>query len=479
MNMSIQNNILAMNANRMTGITSGKRSKSTEKLSSGYRVNRAADDAAGLAISEKMRWAIKGLEQGRKNIRDGISVCQIMDGAMNEVHDIMQRMTELSVQAANGTLNEEDRSYIQQEMNELTAELDRTTETTNFNEKPLLSCVEGVDIDAPATPGSATADVVFLVDKTGSMGGLIRNINDNIYSFAEAMSGCDVQYGIVQYGDISEENTKVFPFTSKPSEAKDNLGTIVAGGGGHSGGDGPESALDAIMDSLDGYLFRDGASREMILITDADYHYKGDGSSTPYTADEVKQALADKGVTLTVATYPGNEGVYKGKLTDEDILDVSGQFYDGILALAQKVTGRAGGKYHKSPDDIDIRMSSAPGDVYTIRTYNVNSKSLGLNGISVLTQEGAGKAIETIKKGMQRASEIRSQIGADQNALEHSYNVNNNVEENTTAAESQIRDTDMANEMVEYSNQGILEQAGAAMLSQANQSRQNILSLLQ
>ena len=124
-------------------------------------------------------------------------------------------------------------------------------------------------------------------------------------------------------------------------------------------------------------------------------------------------------------------------------------------------------------------MSSAPGDVYTIRTYNVNSKSLGLNGISVLTQEGAGKAIETIKKGMQRASEIRSQIGADQNALEHSYNVNNNVEENTTAAESQIRDTDMANEMVEYSNQGILEQAGAAMLSQANQSRQNILSLLQ
>ena len=269
--MVVQHNLTAMNSNRMLGLTQSTISKSTEKLSSGYRVNRAADDAAGLAISEKMRRQVRGLTQAATNAQDGISCVQTAEGALNEVHDMLQRMNELANQAANGTNTDTDRSYIQQEVGNLLTEIDRVKDTTTFNEKNLLN-------------------------------GSFKNVN-------------------LQVG-------------------------------------------------------------------------------------------AEKGNTISLTI--GSLGV----------------------------------------------------------------KGLGISGLSVATASKAGLAISAIKGAITTLNQNRANLGAVQNRLEHTINNLNNVVENTQAAESKIRDTDMAAEMVKYSNANILAQAGQSMLAQANQSNQGVLSLL-
>ena len=273
--MVVQHNLTAMNSNRMLGLTTNSLAKSTEKLSSGYKINRAADNAAGLAISEKMRRQVRGLTQASTNAQDGISAVQTAEGALNEVHDMLQRMNELAVQASNDTNMTKDRSYIQSEITQLATEIDRVANTTTFNEQSLLN-------------------------------GSFKN-------------------KLLQVG----------------SENKDSEQTI----------------------------------------------------------------------SVTIAT--------------------------------------------------------------------MNATKLAVNALSVSTHAKAGSAIDKIKTALNTVSEQRSNLGAIQNRLEHTIANLDNVVENTTAAESRIRDTDMATEMVKFSNQNILQQAGQAMLSQANQSNQGVLSLLQ
>ena len=273
--MVVQHNLTAMNSNRMLGLTTSSQAKSTEKLSSGYKVNRAADDAAGLAISEKMRRQIRGLTQAAANAQDGISMVQTAEGALNEVHDMLQRMNELAVKAANGTNQSEDRSYIQKEVAALKDEINRVASTTTFNELMLLD-------------GSAS-------------------------------QGYDLQVGA-----------------------------------------------------------------------------EGSGNNT---------------ITVSIAA--------------------------------------------------------------------MNASGLGVGSVDVSSASGAKTAITSIKNAIKALNNQRADLGAQQNRLEHTINNLNNVVENTTSAESAIRDTDMATEMVRYSNNNILAQAGQAMLAQANQSNQGVLSLLQ
>ena len=274
--MVVQHNLRAMNSNRMLGVTSSTQAKSTEKLSSGYKINRAADDAAGLAISEKMRRQIRGLTQASANAQDGISCVQTAEGALNEVHDMLQRMNELAVKAANGTNQEEDRSYIQSEVDQLITEIDRVSTTTTFNEKMLLD------------------------------------------------------------GTFQNEELQV-----------------------------------------------------------------------------------------------GAEGV--------------------------------------AGNQIKISISSISSNVLGVKNLKVD----GADGSK------AKAAISTIKNAIKTLNKQRSDLGAIQNRLEHTIKNLDNVVENTTAAESQIRDTDMATEMVKYSNNQILAQAGQAMLAQSNTANQGVLSLLQ
>lgn len=272
--MVVQHNLRAMNSNRMLGITAGQQSKSSEKLSSGYKINRAADDAAGLAISEKMRRQVRGLTQASANAQDGISCVQTAEGALNEVHDMLQRMNELAVKAANGTNQTEDQNFIQDEIKQLISEIDRVAETTTFNEKNLLD------------------------------------------------------------GSFS------------------NIGLQV-----------------------------------------------------------------------------GAEGTSGNQI------------------------------------NMSISKMSAGG--------------IGVSGVSVSNASTAKSQISVVKAAIKSVSTMRSALGAIQNRLEHTIKNLDNVVENTTAAESQIRDTDMATEMVRYSNNNILAQAGQAMLAQSNQANQGVLSLIQ
>jgi len=273
--MVVQHNVTAMNANRQLGITTGIQAKSSEKLASGYKINRAADDAAGLAISEKMRRQIKGLTQASANAQDGISAVQTAEGALNEVHEMLQRMDELATKAATDTLQSTDREYIQQEINALVSEIDRTSSATKFNEQNLL------------------------------------------------------------------------------------------------------------------------------------------------------------------------DGTFQGK-------------------------------------NLQVGTDNVSSDLITVSIASLSAAGIGVNGLSVSGTDGtaARGAIDSIKTALQSVSSQRADLGAIQNRLEHTIKNLDNVNENTTAAESQIRDTDMAGEMVKYSNNNILAQAGQSMLAQANQSNQGVLSLL-
>lgn len=472
--MVVAHNLTAQYSKMQLGITTEKKTKTTEKLSSGYRINRAADDAAGLAISEKLRYQIRGLDKGSNNIQDGVSACQIMDGALYEVQDITNRMKELAVQAANDTNTQTDRYAIQQEMNSLLEEIDRTTKDTTFNTKQLLRAIDGVSTTASGS-GNNPVDLIFLIDNTGSMGGYITNVRNNLNSLAQGLSGCDVQYGVVEYGEQSENTGNTYPFTTDISEVTDILGNISAGGGG----DNPESALEALSEALN-YHCREMAEKEFILVTDADFHYSGDGTSaSTLSAADIKSRLEASGVNLSVVTTGNYSSLYASSLGATQVLDINSNFQDSLTDIGRGIAERAGVEFHKNPEDLHIQHSSNPDDYSILHTYNVTLGSLNLSGLSVLSGNDANEAIKNIDYATDRISSIRAQIGADQNGLEHSYALNRNTNENTTAAESRIRDTDMAKELVEYSISSILEQAGQSMLAQANHNSQNVLSLLQ
>ena len=411
--MVVQHNLTAMNSNRMLGITQGTQAKSTEKLSSGYKINRAADDAAGLAISEKMRKQIRGLTQASSNAQDGISAVQTAEGALTEVHDMLQRMNELAVKAANGTNSESDRSAIQDEIDQLTTEIDRVSTTTKFNETYLLKGVNGNTGEAgKLTYGTANGKISAIDSTTGyattSIGAAATSTNSDL----------NTKYSV-----------KDVVFNSKTYKLID-VSTIE----GAATSDTPASASE-LLDNLNASAktsFTDLASLMKQIRADNAANVKGVSATTDSTgAQTIKvEAFADLNNAADLALHVGAD----------------------------------------SSDDNKISMNIS----------NLSARGLGVNGLRVDgdSADKATKAIDTIADALQMVSDQRAALGAVQNRLEHTINNLDNVVENTTSAESAIRDTDMATEMVKYSNNNILAQAGQAMLAQANQSNQGVLSLL-
>ncbi len=341
--MVVQHNITAMNSNRMLGLTTKAQAKSTEKLSSGYKINRAADDAAGLSISEKMRRQIRGLTQASANAQDGISCVQTAEGALNEVQDMLQRMNELAVKGENGTLTSADRSYIQAEVKQLMSEIDRVQSTTTFNEQSLLD-------------GSFSNKGLQVGAESGQHIGItIKNMNTNEL--------------------IANALAKGTTFGTANVDANSTDANI--GGGKYADGD---------TNTL-----------------------KSDMLAKFYTFDSAK-------------------------VVDTDVQ---------AKATGNVVAATAG-----------ISKSDAP----------TAADFAALNAFA--------------KSAIKDVSQQRSDLGAIQNRLEHTISNLDNIVENTTSAEAQIRDTDIATEMVRYANNNILQQAGTSMLSQANQSNQLALSLL-
>ena len=392
MAMVVQHNLTAMNANRQLGITTGAQAKSSEKLSSGYRINRAGDDAAGLKISEKMRSQIRGLDKASDNAQDGISLIQTAEGALNEAHSILQRMNELSVQGANDTNQSIDRDAINQELTALTEELDRISETTQFNKQNLLD---------------------------GSFS------NKKLQVGANAGQSINISIGNMNADTLGLKSIKYF--------------------------EGQES-----------------------------HSYSGISyMGTEYTYDTSKKADSNKKLFASAAKKTG-----QAAFTDDMIaLSTDGKFYVGTNAFAGRESAVKSGKdllankYKKAASAAwTALLNSAKTTTQTVGGFGASAT---LNSPDVGNYDKANATLQAVQGAINLVSTQRSALGALQNRLEHTVANLDNVSENTSSAESRIRDTDMADEMVEYSKNNILAQAGQSMLAQANQSTQGVLSLLQ
>ena len=395
--MVVQHNMQAANANRMLNVTTSAQSKSTEKLSSGYKINRAADDAAGLSISEKMRKQIKGLDRASTNAQDGVSCVQTAEGALTEVHSMLQRMNELAVQSSNGTLSEDDRNNIQDEVDQLVTEIDRVSETTKFNETYLLKGDE---------------------NKT--------KISNTVYS--------SPQMGLVKDAMAAGSTLKV----KTPMDATGKtVYTFTSGLAVGSSWAGKKVIDDSATAGAGDIKLADAKTAELAAMNSVITSYKDEMG-----VNAVTLKAGDNDVTSTSKTFTYN-----------DSLNIS----------------------------LHVGADSSDDNKISMQIDSMNSDFLGIKGLKVSgkTYLQATGSIDTISDAISKVSKQRSSLGAVQNRLEHTINNLDNVSENTTSAESRIRDTDMAKEMVNYSKNNILAQAGQSMLAQANQSNQGVLSLLQ
>ena len=454
--MVVQHNLTAMNSNRMLGLTTASQAKSTEKLSSGYKINRAADDAAGLSISEKMRKQIRGLTQASANAQDGISTVQTAEGALNEVQDMLQRMNELAVKSANGTNSEDDREYIQNEIDQLTTEIDRVSTTTKFNETYLL---QGNGRQEAKAKNELAAVQGKKTDGT----------------FADTKIKASIAAGNIY------------------TAGKVNLGKVTAKVTAGTG------ALD--LDSLSGALKTElDKTKDPLTLT----HAQGAGGEdtwevggTAYTAAQLKEmGLNASGADDIVITksFEESKNLPTGVSVDSQAAELANIAIGTELNVTLK-TDDADGMVVANYDatyaakeltfDLQVGADSSKDNKISVEIESMSASGLGLLDdtgrllVNGKDSKNADAAVNTIANAIQKVSTQRSALGAVQNRLEHTINNLDNVVENTTSAESQIRDTDMATEMVKYSNNNILAQAGQAMLAQSNQSNQGVLSLLQ
>lgn len=453
--MRINHNIAAFNTYRMLSMNNTNSSKSLEKLSSGLRINRAGDDAAGLAVSEKMRGQIRGLEMASKNAQDGISLIQTAEGALNETHSILQRMRELAVQAASDTNNSSDRAEIQKEINQLKAEVNRIASDTEFNTKKLLN-----------------GEMGKVASKTGGV-------------------------AVLQDLQVTGESIDTGAYTIAITAAGTNAETITSGATAITDAAFGTDAADITV--ADGILYGSYSLNVANLNAGtADFTLTGpDGTVTVLSGQDVDADLTIGGITFDFST----QNVTKDGTVQFDLqatglsLTLSGDGAATITSLDYKgETLNLGG--------FEFSLKTGFGATAAVADYNVNNKavkfhiganhdqntSLAINNMSanalsieavdVATQVGANSAITTVQTAIDKVSSERAKLGAIQNRLEHTINNLGTSAENLTAAESRIRDVDMAKEMMEFTKNSILTQAAQAMLAQANQQPQGVLQLL-
>ena len=633
--MVVQHNMQAANANRMLNVTTSAQSKSTEKLSSGYKINRAADDAAGLTISEKMRKQIRGLDRASTNAEDGVSAVQTAEGALTEVHSMLQRMNELATQSANGTNSTTDRQAIQDEIDQLTTEIDRVSETTKFNETYLLkgdtdgatsaknvnahdaglagklvangdgtstfkldkALADGDNVTIAGkkyTIGSTTAstDGFEKLDTLGakkvSVGDSVTDANGNKKTLVDKFSNTGTAANIYEAGDKIKIDGKEYTIATTTDLSKTTGAEL-------SSADAQQMVSEALANGKEASftakatakgIYAANATMDVKIVSALDTNEVSSlGIATTARVSDLKGtalaagdvvSLSGKAITAT-AEAPANMSTVKDivkSLQENDAIQIGGKTitisdktsladdkytvndalsllndkdtvnFDNVTSAEGKAALTVSGlkastdytavdtKVAASGDNVisakdaysmmaeELQKASSIGaDVaaevksdnsgnFTIRqgtvdvkealsfnlhvgadadstnkiTVDIDSMSsagLGIKGIKADTEQDATYAIDAIADAISQVSSQRSALGAIQNRLEHTINNLDNVVENTTSAESRIRDTDMAEEMVNYSKNNILAQAGQSMLAQANQSNQGVLSLLQ
>ena len=479
--MVVQHNLQAMNANRMLNITTGSQSKSAEKLSSGYRINRAADDAAGLSISEKMRKQIRGLDQASTNAEDGVSAVQTAEGALTEVHSMLQRMNELAVQASNGTNYKTDRDAIQSEIDQLTTEIDRVAETTKFNESYLLKG----DADG------ATKDVYMKGHDAGLKGSLTDGATTATFKVAAGAldSGKKVTIGGKEY-TIGSTDAAVKDLIKLPANAGDPKNKVTIDGTDYEIDNGGKiykagSATALTKKDLGGTAAGDADLNDFKALVKAGAKVSIDGKDYAIMKDENTDNVDDadssiisatKAVELmtTELTTANNIGATKTAAT------IAAGTYASDTGIEFTITKGTAEVAEKLNFNLHVGSDADMTNKINVNIETMSSSYLGIKGLNVSDDTGvaATYAVDAIADALQKVSDQRSSLGAVQNRLEHTIANLDNVVENTTSAESRIRDVDMAEEMVEYSKNNILAQAGQSMLAQANQATQGVLSLL-
>jgi len=455
--MIINHNIAALNTYRQLSNNNIMGQKSLEKLSSGLRINRAGDDAAGLAISEKMRGQIRGLEQASRNAQDGISLIQTAEGALSETHSILQRMRELAVQASSDTNNNNDRAEIQKEIDQLISEIDRIATDTEFNTKKLLNGSMGKTYTVTANNFDYALQNIQIV---GS------DITTGTYTLTATAMGTDTVTINTQTADstgtFADTNITVADGTKFGSyilNVTNNDGTtadFVLVGPDGTEIDGGNQAVDSDL-TIGGITFAFGT-----VATDQDGSIEFDLTNTGLEIDLTGDKIVD---TTAIASYAG-ETLNIGGFQFEARWGAAGADGD---AMTMTVNDKAV-KFHIGANE-DQNTSLAVNDM--------SASALGTDSIDVTSQTAANAAITTIQSAIDTVSSERSKLGAIQNRLEHTINNLGTSAENLTASESRIRDVDMAKEMMEYTKMSILAQAATAMLAQANQQPQGVLQLLQ
>ncbi|MEL7605246.1 MAG: flagellin [Sedimentibacter saalensis] len=521
--MRIQHNLNAMNSLRQLGANNSATGKNLEKLSSGFRINRAGDDAAGLAISEKMRGQINGLEQAEQNANDGISLIQTAEGGLNETHAILQRMREIAVQSSNGTYqNEVDRENLNKEVEALKSEIDRISSSTHFNKINLLdgSLSAGggstsISFEAGSQAVSGTGETAtagtFLTNATAVAAGTsgktgtfeVRYVDDNgetksltvdykdesaatsIATTTTAITEALKKSALAEKYDITSAATGVFTFTAKDKGNtsfkiletvqtldKNDAATVqtAAAAGAQTSGVNETIAIDfsavdlSAIDSTTNAKFEiDGQKFQVVGL----YEKADEGYNALYTANTAG-ALAADDVTEIVKQLQAH-GIDASNATQADPSTATTSIY------VKKATGDVSAK----GITFQIGANGTKDQQVSLSVGNMSSTGLKVAGISVATQDDANAAIAAIDNAINTVSGTRADLGALQNRLEHTVNNLGVTNENLTAAESRIRDVDMAKEMMEYTKNNILSQAAQAMLAQANQQPQGVLQLLQ
>ena len=619
--MVISHNMLALNANRQFNIINKNKAKSTEKLSSGYRINRAADDAAGLSISEKMRRQIRGLSQGVRNTEDGVSLCQVADGALAEVTEMLHRITELSVQSANGTNTDEDRKAIQQEIGQILNEIDKISDNTQFNTMNIFGGADAVDNNISSAPiditqattpantvgntvksggmidiGTITTPELYISTKevvrlTGTNSNLkiicdsgssiildnirMANVSDTtielqgdnnqialvgdsyISSSFDAVTTntnalVHIGYGtsVTFEGDGSLNVTQTGPHNEAAAiggNANEKAGNIYCNlihyeeqadgtfigtpgrieganmdgsGAGIGGGINADGGLLVINNgavcgtSVMGAGFGGGANGNggTVILNGGMTHatirknlssagnsgaaigggVNGNGGTMIYNGGTLGVHIDNGYVTSAQGIGAGAGGSLSGIFennTNLAITPTNQTIWENAPDIINNIPGMGSGNNNQNTgivgavNHVDgkwwIQSGSEAGQGMFLEIDRMNTSILGINDLDVSTVDGANHAINAVHGSLEKVSSNRSKIGAQQNRLEHTIANEQNVVENTTSAESRIRDTDMSKEMVAFSKDMILENVGQAMLAQANQSNQGVLSLLQ
>ncbi|MFI3115574.1 MAG: flagellin [Clostridia bacterium] len=412
MSMVVRTNTMAINANRSLGVNNSTVAKSLEKLSSGFQINRAADDASGLAISEKMKSQIKGLDQASTNALDGISLIQTAEGATQEIHNMLNRMVELATKSANGTIQDEvDREAITNEINALTTEIDRICDSTTFNGIQLLNgdLANGSASFGTETIGTATDPAKIVV-----------NVTD--------VKGADLKEGDIYTLTVGQV-TSTFEVTAGFLQTNANLADAVVSG-------------NLATELVKGFVASTGTVPQTGLTDTSGVHGTW--------------AAVASGTTITFTSSEKGAGT----TVDDDI-------------FGQGISFTGGGR------NLQIGDTAHDFNQMLVTVSDLGSAKLSLNKVNVSSDDKARESIQTVNTAINIVSSNRAALGALQNRLEYTINNLDATSENMTAANSRIRDTDMASEMMEYTKNNILVQAAQSMLAQANQSPQNILQLLQ